>query len=123
MADYKHCSVVNSDGYYVEFVLVVKTQVTNQDGTTSDDWVVQNYQIQEGEQLVDEKRPHGRAHAGDEGIVMYKWDGSQWVEGATAEEIAQWELENPAPISTPIDSETDVWDEMAAAISEGVNEV
>lgn len=46
--------------------------------------------------------PNLREHAGDDGLVKPVWDygAEDWAEGATAEEIAAWELEHPAPPPT-----------------------
>ena len=42
-------------------------------------------------------QPIDRTHTGSSGFVKNKWTGSEWVEGATPEEIAAWELDHPAP--------------------------
>lgn len=38
-----------------------------------------------------------RPQAGAVGFIRPRWSGSAWVEGATVEEIADWEAEHPAP--------------------------
>ena len=60
---------------------------------------IQHYTLQDGEQLVDTTPPTMRPYTGAEGLVMPRWDAaaSAWVEGATEEEIADWETEHPAP--------------------------
>lgn len=63
--------------------------------------VVQHYQLLEGERLLDTKPPTKRLHAGTMGFVKPCWDedAAAWVEGASAEELAAWEAENPDPVS------------------------
>ena len=51
--------------------------------------------------LVDsETTPDRKQHAGSTGFVRPRWDedAEMWVEGATAEELAAWEAEHPAPV-------------------------
>ena len=43
--------------------------------------------------------PDRKQHAGGAGFVKPRWDedAAAWIEGATAEELAAWEAEHPAP--------------------------
>lgn len=93
--DYKHCCVVDIDDAYITFVLVLLEQ--NEEGETTEN--VQGYKLAEGEQMIDTAPPAMRQHAGTAGFISPKWDAgtSAWTEGATAEEIADWEAEHPAP--------------------------
>lgn len=95
--EYKHSCVVDADGVYQTFVLVLLEQ--NEEGETTEN--VQGYTLAEGEQLVDTAPPAMRQHAGTAGFITPKWDEDTetWVEGATAEEIADWETEHPDPVS------------------------
>ena len=52
-------------------------------------------------QLVDAQPPVMRTHAGSTGFISPVWDGSQWAETATADEITAWEQEHPAPEVKP----------------------
>lgn len=95
--DYKHSCVVDADGVYQTFVLVLLEQ--NEEGETTEN--VQGYKLAEGEQLIDTALPAMRQHAGTSGFIKPKWDAESngWVEGATAEQIAAWEDEHPDPVS------------------------
>lgn len=94
--NYKHCCVVGADGAYKTFVLVLLEQ--GQDGETTE--TVQGYTLAEGERLLDVHPPIIKAHAGSTGFVCPRWDedAETWVEGASAEELAAWEAEHPAPV-------------------------
>ncbi|MFQ9126749.1 MAG: hypothetical protein ACLR4Z_08145 [Butyricicoccaceae bacterium] len=62
---------------------------------------MQNYTLKDGEQLVDASPPSMRQHAGSTEFISPIWDGSDWQETATADEIAAWEQEHPAPEIKP----------------------
>ena len=49
------------------------------------------YDLKDWETLIDTPAPVVKINQKSEGFVKPKWDGSRWVEGATAEEIAGWE--------------------------------
>lgn len=135
--------VVDADGFYKIFVTVQTEQ--GADGKQAE--TVLGYKLKEGERLLDVQPPLIKVHAGSSGFVKPRWDSTAetWTEGATAEEIADWEAEHPAP-EEPEDptppsgdleqrvttleetsaTKTDVqaiWDEMAAAYTEGVNSI
>ena len=110
--NYKHSCVVDAGGYYKIFVLVLlepryhykPTDPENPDTqsvepTMTMEWVVQNYTLAEGERLVDTTQPTTRPYAGAEGFIRPCWDDetAAWTEAATAEEIAAWVAEHPAP--------------------------
>lgn len=138
--NYKHCCVVGADGAYKTFVLVLLEQ--GEDDETVEH--VQHYKLAEGERLIDAHPPAMRPYAGAAGFIKPRWDSIAWVEGATDEEIAAWEAEHPAPeepedptppsgdleqrvttLEATSATKTDVqavWDEMAAAYTEGVQE-
>lgn len=63
---YKHSHVIDSNGYPVEFVLVVDNEI-------------QHYTLKDGERLVDTPPPFD--------LVKPKWNGIMWRESATAGEI------------------------------------
>lgn len=57
--------------------------------------------MQEGESLIDcNCAPLKKVHVESDGFIIPAWNGTEWIEGATDEEIAQWDIENPAPEST-----------------------
>ena len=93
--NYKHCCVVGADGAYKTFVLVLLEQ--GEDGETTEN--VQGYKMAEDERLLDVHPPIIKNHAGSAGFVKPRWDDdtAAWVDGATAEELAAWETEHPAP--------------------------
>lgn len=135
--DYKNSCVIDAQNFYKTFVLVLL--VENEEGQQEEK--IQYYTLQDGEQLVDTAPPVMRPYAGAAGFISPKWDAdaAAWVEAASAEEIAAWEAEHPAPEvpepevpepEPPAPSGGDaaqavqeVWDEMAAAIREGVDSI
>jgi len=84
-----HYACVIKDGKYHEFVIVNELD----DGTEE----VYAYTLQDGETLIEAMPPVKKIHAESDGFIVPAWDGTEWVEGATDEEIAQFEAENPAP--------------------------
>lgn len=97
----KHCSVIDAEGRHVTYVLVKIRDKPLEDGSTERVEEVQNYTLKDGEQLVDAQPPVMRQHAGSTGFISPVWGGSQWAETATADEIAAWEKEHPAPEIKP----------------------
>ena len=95
--NYKYCCVVDADGSYKTFVLVLLEQSDGSETTES----VQGYTLTAGERLIDAAPPAKRQHAGTTGFVKPRWDEDTetWVEGATSEELAAWEAEHPDPVS------------------------
>ena len=94
---YKHCCVVDADGTYKTFVLVMLEQ--GEEDQIAEN--VQGYTLTDGEYLLDAQPPLIKDHAGDAGFVRPCWDESAaaWVEGATGEDLAAWESEHPDPVS------------------------
>lgn len=88
--------VVNADGLYRAFVTVQTEQ--SADGARTE--TVLGYKMIEGERLIDALPPDIKNNAGAKGFVKPKWAeiAKAWVEGATAEELAAWEAEHPAPV-------------------------
>lgn len=84
-----HYACVIKDGKYHEFVLVNEFD----DGSEE----IYAYTLQDGESLIDAKSPLQKIHAESDGFVVPAWNGTEWVEGATDEEIAQFNDEHPAP--------------------------
>lgn len=82
----KYCCVIDENSRYVTFVLIL-------------DGVIQFYTLKDAERLIDAKPPTCRQYAGTDGFVDPIWnvDTSAWVEGATNQEIAEWEANHPAP--------------------------
>ena len=139
--DYKHSCVIDADGNYKTLVLVLLEE--GDEGESRE--AIQYYELLEGESLVDTAPPVMRPYAGADGFVSPRWDTdtAAWVEAATEEEIADWEAEHPAPdVPEPPEPSGDleqrvtsleatsatksdvqaVWDQMAAAYTEGVQE-
>ena len=126
------CCVVDAQGFYRAYVLVQ---------TDGDKHIVVGYTLQEGEVLVDsDTTPDRKQHAGGAGYVKPRWDEdtATWVEGATAEELAAWEAEHPAPevpeppepsgdleerVAALEQAQAEIWSAQATAIREGVNSV
>lgn len=94
--DYKHSCVVDGDGLYVTLVLVLLGK--DEDGSSP---MIQHYALKAGESLADTAPPAMRPCAGAVGFIRPQWDGSAWIEAASAEEITAWETEHPAPAADP----------------------
>lgn len=101
MNNEKHCSVIDAEGRHVTYVLIKIRDKPLEDGGTEQVEEVQNYTLKDGEQLVDTQPPVMRQHAGSTGFLSPVWGGSDWRETATADEIAAWEKEHPAPEVKP----------------------
>ena len=101
MKSEKHCSVIDAESKHVTYVLVKIRDKPLEDGTTEQVEEIQNYTLKDGEQLVDAQPPIMRTHAGSTGFLSPVWGGSDWQETATADEIAAWEQEHPAPEVKP----------------------
>lgn len=138
----RYCCVVSEAGEYLTLVLVQKIADPSTGEKTDQ---IQNYKLKDGERLVEAAPPTMRPYAGAAGYIYPRWDDDTdaWIEAATAEEIADWEAEHPAPEEpedpTPPGGDLEqrvttleatsatkadvqaVWDEMAAAYTEGVN--
>ena len=87
----KSCCVIDAQGFCKAYVLVQ---------TDDEKQTVVGYTLQAGEMLVDsDTTPDRKQHAGGTGFVKPCWteDAKTWVEGASAEELAAWEAEHPAP--------------------------
>ena len=97
----RHCSVIDAKGEFVTFVLVQTHDQTNERGETESVQEIKSYSLKDGEQLVDAQPPVMRQHAGSTGFLSPVWGGSDWQETATADEIAAWEQEHPAPKVVP----------------------
>lgn len=91
----KLCCVVDEGGVYKAFVIV---QTKQGEGSEPVETVL-GYKLAEGEHLIDTLPPLKRLHVGTMGLVKPRWneDAETWCEGATAEELAAWEVEHPAP--------------------------
>lgn len=97
----RHCSVIDAKGEFVTFVLVQTHDQTNERDETESVQEIKSYSLKDGEQLVDAQPPVMRQHAGSVGYIAPVWGGSDWQETATADEIAAWEQEHPAPEIKP----------------------
>lgn len=128
--------VVDADVFYKIFVTVQTKQ--GADGKQAE--TVLGYKLKEGERLLDVQPPLIKVHAGSSGFVKPRWDSTAetWTEGATAEELAAWEVEHPAPevpeppepsgdleerVAALEQAQAEIWSAQAAAIREGVNSV
>ena len=137
--DYKHSCVIDAQNLYKTFVLVLF--IENEEHQQEEQ--VQYYELLEGESLVDTAPPVMRPYAGAVGLITPRWDTdtAAWVEAATEEDIAAWEAEHPAPeqpeppeLSGDLEQRVTtleansatkedvqaVWDQMAEAYQEGV---
>lgn len=71
--------VINEQGYKVEFV------VLNEDKTP------QFYELKDDESIIEEGWQFANT------LLKAKWTGNEWVEGATDEELKEWEEAQPKP--------------------------
>ena len=97
----RHCCVIDAAQKYVTFVLVQTVERPQKDGSTAEVEEILHYKLKDGETLIDAMPPVQRQHAGSTGFISPIWDGSDWQETATADEIAAWEQEHPAPEIKP----------------------
>lgn len=86
----RQCCVISKDGFYKTLVLVIQKNGVD---------VVEYYKMGDGDILLDVVPPELRINASTTGFVRARWNEATktWVEGATAEEMAAWEVEHPAP--------------------------
>lgn len=91
----KNCCVISKEGIYVAYVIALEEENEGRESIST----VIGYKMQEGERLIDANPPDIRNHAGEKGFVKPKWAeiAKEWIEGTTAEEMAAWEAEHPAP--------------------------
>ena len=71
----KNVSIINTNGFCVS-----RTELTDDEGN------LLTYELKKGESIVEKIR--------DATLIYPKWNGSQWIEGATEEEIKAWNEEN-----------------------------
>lgn len=91
---YTHRWVIDAQGYY-RFPVLVEIDGSGREA-------IQYYTLQTGESLVG-VRVSSEA-------VRPKWDGKEWIEGATAEEIEEWRAHHPVPGPTLADRVADIED-------------
>lgn len=93
--DIKNYCVIDSDNFYRT---IIYTSLAENPSGEQEELVV-GYKLAEGERLLDGQPPLIKGHVGGAGFVKPRWDedAAAWVEGATAEELAAWEAEHPAP--------------------------
>lgn len=70
---YEHKTIVDNNGYVVEKCVLFIGGVS------------QNFNIEEGQEVVEYC---------NENYIKPKWNGSEWIEDATDEEIQAWKEEN-----------------------------
>ena len=83
--NYKHCCVIDRQGYYVTNVLVHLEQ--NDQGALVDR--IDTYILGTGESIIETSVPSG--------MLAPRWNGSIWVETATPEQIEAAKPEPPPP--------------------------
>ena len=83
---YKHCCVVDAQGRYLDYVLVLL--IPQETGEVREE--IQYYELKPGESLVDIGAPVDT-------LVKPRYNGTGWEESATPKEIEEWEREHPAP--------------------------
>lgn len=91
----RYCCVIGESGLYKAHVIVQTVKVDAGDEVET----VIDYRMDYGDRLIDAAPPDIKNNAGAKGFVKPKWAeiAQTWVEGASAEELAAWEAENPAP--------------------------
>lgn len=99
----RHCCVIDAAKKYTTFVLVQTVERPQKDGSTAEAEEILHYKLKDGETLIDAMPPVQRQHAGQTGFLAPVWDADagEWSETATADEIAAWEQEHPAPEVLP----------------------
>lgn len=102
--DYRYACVIDVNSIYQDLVML---HWGRENPAQTQGWQVQGYTLAAGEQLLDAAPPVLRPHAGAAGFVSPRWDSgtSAWVEAATEEEIAAWELAHPDPNARTLEEE------------------
>ena len=102
--DYRYACVIDANSIYQDLVML---HWGRENPAQTQGWQVQGYTLAAGEQLLDAAPPVLRPHAGAAGFVSPRWDSgtSAWVEAATEEEIAAWELAHPDPNARTLEEE------------------
>lgn len=95
--NYKHACVIDSAGFYKTLVLVI----SEKDESGKVQQKIQSYTLKEGESVLDASLPVWKPYVGADGHIKPRWDGKQWVEGASSDEISAWEQQHPAPKPAP----------------------
>lgn len=123
--DYRYACVIDANSIYQDLVML---HWGRENPAQTQGWQVQGYTLAAGEQLLDAAPPVLRPHAGAAGFVSPRWDSgtSAWVEAATEEEIAAWELAHPDPNSRTLeelraDKEAEISAACNAAIVAGMD--
>lgn len=93
IANNPHRCVIDRNSYYITIVSMCDPRGNELEQPYC-------HVLAEGDRLIDTRQPTKRSYAGAPGFVRPQWDGTVWVEGATTEEVAAWELEHPAPVKT-----------------------
>lgn len=93
----EHYACVINDGKYVDFVIVEEYS----DGTESP----YMYELKQGESLAKTNPPTMKVNADSVGFIKPLWNGKEWEESATPQEIAEWNEQHPVPVPVPTDVE------------------
>ena len=90
----KKACIIDDNDFFVDLAMVC---IDTANGAPTE--TIRGYELADGERLIDAAPPTKRLHAGNVGFVKPRWDEetAAWIEGATAEELAAWEAEHPAP--------------------------
>lgn len=89
----KYACVITSEKKYKTFVQI-QTNITE---TGEEQEIIYAYNLLPGEELVEVSPPILRYDSSTPGLISPVWNGAQWIESATAEEIEDWENQHPAP--------------------------
>ena len=121
---YKYSCVIDSNSRYKNFVLVLLKETEDKEIIEE----IQGYQLEEGDSVIDTSPPRIKINAGDFGFIIPEWDPNNniWDEGATAEEINNWESLHPDPNTKTLEEkkrekEYEISYSCNAAIINGVN--
>lgn len=97
--DYKYGCVIDANRVYKTLVKVL----LGDDGEQE----IESYTLKDGERVIDTYRPNPRPYKGAAGYIKPQWDAdtSTWIEAATEEEIAAWELAHPDPNARTLEEE------------------
>lgn len=79
---YQYNCIITEDMRYKDVVLVI-------------DGIIQNYTLLDGEQVIDAPPPLMRINAATSGLISPIWSIDRWVEGASVQEVREWERKYP----------------------------
>ena len=88
--DYKYACVIDNENFYKAFVLVINGNVMY-------------YNLCDGDTLIDANAPITKSEDNRDCLLKPVWDHTalKWVEGASENELEEWEFKHPVKPAEP----------------------